>query len=116
MSESVLFGKAKDPELVVWNFCGQEGILEDLGVVEEFRNHEKGIEKNTREGCPTRCRRPRVPDGEKNDSGDDHPHGSLFSTRESHGGETAKRIHGRHSRKDSLDTRQLCISTRVKSR
>ena len=123
MSETVLFGKVKDPELVVCNFrdncsaeweenvrvpsrsipsfatCfstgeGEEGSLEDPGVDEEFRIHEKGIGKDTRARCPTRCRPP-VPDGEKNEPGNEQPPGSPFHTRESHGRKTTKRIHER---------------------
>ena len=69
---------------------GQEGSLEDPGVDEEFRIHEKGIGNDTRAGFPTRCR-PRVPDGEKNDPGNEQPPGSPFPTRESHSGKIAKR-------------------------
>ena len=32
---------------------GQEGCLENPGVVEEFRIHEKGIGNDTRAGCAT---------------------------------------------------------------
>ena len=85
MSETVLFGKVKAPELVVCNFRGQlqcrmggkrEGPIEAYpkiwnlnpvardkrevlripGRGEEFRIHEKGIGNDTRAGCPTRCR------------------------------------------------------------
>ena len=77
-------------------------------MVEEFRIHEKGIGNDTRTGCPTHCRRPRVPEGEKNDPGYEQPHGSPFSRRESHGGETAKRI---QRRLGSLDHWILCDLT-----
>ena len=71
---------------------GQEGSLEDPGVDEEFRIHEKGIGYDTRAGCPTRCR-VRVPDGEKNDPGNGQLPGSPFPTRERHGTKTTERIH-----------------------
>ena len=60
---------------------------------EELRIHEKGIGNDCRAGCPTRCR-PRVPDGQKNNPGNEQLPGSPFPTRESHGRKTAKRIHG----------------------
>ena len=72
---------------------GHEGSLEELCVDEEFRIYEKGIGNDSRAGCPTRCR-PRAPDGEKNDPGNEQFPGSPFATRESHGRKTAKRTHG----------------------
>ena len=124
MSETVLFGKVKDPELVVCNFRGQlqctmggkrEGPMEvypkfwNLNPVArdkrevlripawtrsfKFLNYEKGIGNDNRAGCPPRFH-PRVPEGEKNDHGNEQPPGSPFPIRESHGRKTAKRIHG----------------------
>ena len=60
---------------------------------EEFRIQENGIGNDTRARCPTRSH-PSVPDGEKNDPGKEQAPGSPFPTRESHGIQTAKRIHG----------------------
>ena len=120
MSETVLFGNVKDPELVVYSFrgqlqCrmggtrgshrgvshvlepessdeGQEISLENPSVDEEFRIHEEGIGNDTRAGCLTRCS-PRVPGGEKNNPGNEKPPGSPFPSRESRSRKTTERIH-----------------------
>ena len=70
---------------------GQKGSLENPGVDEEFRIHEEGIGNDTRVGCLTRFR-PRVPDGEKNDPGNEQPPGSPFPTL-SHCRKTTERLH-----------------------
>ena len=67
MSETVLFGKIKDPELKVLNFRGQdggkarrshrcvaeihEGRLNDPSLDKELRVYEEGAGNITRAGC-----------------------------------------------------------------
>ena len=97
MSETVIFGKIKDPEIIVLNFRGRlrcrrggetrrshrgvsevlelessdkghEGILEDPGVDEELRVRKERVANKTRAGRVTRCDA-RVPDGEADDFG-----------------------------------------------
>ena len=98
MSETVLFGKVKDPELIVLNFRGQlqcrmggnekvpsrptrsfglessgkkhERGHEDPCMDEEFRVREKGSRNNCGAGRATRCD-PRVRNGETDDIGNE---------------------------------------------
>ena len=124
MSETVLFGKVKDPELVVWNFWGQLQCRmggKPEGLIEVYRKfwHLNPVARDKREllRIPAWSRSFELTKKELETilerdvlpaAVPEFPTKRIitlwmsspmivytFSTRESHGGETAKRIHGR---------------------